>query len=237
MLRLANREDIPEINRVLNHEEVYRWATMGKDLGILDISPAFERVFVLLEPSGGGCIILDPFSEGTFEVHTCILGAFRGKASEAIVQDTLRFVFAETGCMEILTKVPIENKAADLFTRQVGFIRVADASQLRSYQLSIERWPYLDTTLDQFCPPELAVLAMDDYQRRLFGALMLVSSKGFMGKAVSVYNKHARLQGYLPVEVCGMDSLTVGGLAIHFGEDGSFRVEDVCQPQPPEQAS
>ena len=232
MLRLATREDIPEINRVLNHEDVYRWATLGEDMGPLDITPGFDRVFVLLEPNGGGCIILDPFSTATIEVHTCLLPSVRGKASEEIVREALRFVFAETGSMEILTKVSTENKAADLFTRQVGFIRVADGSLLRSYQLTIERWPYLDTTLDQFCPPELAALALDDYQKRLFGALMLVSRKGFMGKAVSVYNKHARLQGFAPVQVCGMDSLTVGGLAIHFGEDGSFRVEDVCQPQP-----
>lgn len=237
MLRLATPQDIPEINRVLNHEDVYRWATMGKDLGPLDITKGFEFLHVLVDDEGGGCVLLDPFSESTFEVHTCLLADHRGKAAESIVRDTLRFVFAETGCMEILTKVPTEHKAADLFTRQVGFIRVADASQLRSYQLSIERWPYLDTTLDAFCPPELEPLAVDEYQKRLFGALMLVSSKGFMGKAVSVYNKHARLQGYLPVEVCGMDSLAVGGLAVHFGEDGSHRVEELCPPQPQVQAS
>lgn len=228
MLRLATLEDTPEINRILNHEEIYPWATMGKMTEPLDIGPAFDKVFVLLEDSGGGCIILDPYSVDTIEVHTCLLEAFRGKESASIVRDTLRFAFAETGCMEILTKVPVNNKAADLFTRTVGFIRVADATELRSYQLSIERWPYLDETLDEFCPPELEDMAVDTYQKRLFGALMLVSSKGFMGKAVSIYNKHARLQGYLPVQVCGMDSLTVGGLAIHFGEDGSFRVEDVC---------
>ena len=229
MLRLATLDDIPEIYRILNHEEIYRWATMGKDMGPLDIAVIFEGVFVLLEDTGGGCIILDPYAEDTFEVHTCLLESFRGKNSAPIVRDTLRFAFAETGCMELLTKVPVDNKAADLFTRQVGFIRVADASELRSYQLTIERWPYLDESLDELCPPALEPLAVDAYQKRLFGALMLVSSKGFMGKAVSIYNKHARLQGYLPVQVCGMDSLTVGGLAIHFGEDGSFRVEDVCQ--------
>lgn len=237
MLRLATPHDIPEINRVLNHADVYRWATMGKDLGPLDVGPAFDKLFVLVDPEGQGCIILDPYDEGTFEVHTCLLEAARGKAAEGIVRDALRFIFAETGCMEILTKVSTDNKAADLFTRQVGFIRVADAAQLRSYQLRIERWPYLDTTLDEFCPPELVPLAMDDYHKRLFGALLLMSSKGFMGKAVATYNLHARLQGYLPVEVCGMDSLTVGGLAVHFGEDGSHRVEELCPPQQPVPAS
>jgi hypothetical protein len=206
-------------------------------MGPLDITKGFEFMHVLLHEGGGGCIILDPFSESTTEVHTCLLESFRGKAAEPIVRDALRFIFSETGCMEILTKVPTEHKAADLFTRQVGFIRVADADRFRSYQLSIERWPYLDTDLDAFCPPELVPLAVDEYQKRLLGALMLVSSKGFMGKAVSVYNKHARLQGYLPVMVCGMDSLAVGGLAVHFGEDGSHRVEELCPPQPQGQAS
>jgi len=238
MLRLATSMDIPEINRILNHPDVYRWATMGKDMGPMDITPAFDQVHVLLEDSGGGCIVLDPYSEDTFEVHTCLLDGFHGKIAEEIARDTVRFVFAETGGMEILTNIQTENKAADLFARQCsGFIRIADAPDLRSYQLRIERWPYLDAGLESFCPAELEPIVLDAHHRRLFGALMLTSRRGFMGKAVAVYNKHARLQGYLPVEVCGLDSLTVGGLTIHFLGNDAYQVGELCQSQSESQAS
>ena len=236
MVKLATVEDIPGINAILNHPEVYRWATMGVDMGTLNIEPGFKNLFTIMVEDGKGCIILDPYSIETMEVHTCLLPSSRGASSEEIVRGVLRFAFAETGCQEILTKVPRENKAADLFTRQTGFVRISDALEVRSYVFPIERWPHLDETLDAFCPPEFTEI-QDPHYRRVMGAMVLMSMKGFMGKAVSVYNKHARLHGFPPMGINGMDSVAVGGRAIHF-EGDSYKVEDLCQPQPlPEQAS
>jgi hypothetical protein len=129
---------------------------MGQDVGPLDIGRAFESVFTLLLEDRKGCIIQDPYSEQTMEVHTCLLPEHRGHEAEEVVKEALRFAFAETGCMELLTKVPLPNKAADLFTRQTGFIRISDSSDGKAYQFSIERWPYLDHSLDELCPPQLA---------------------------------------------------------------------------------
>jgi hypothetical protein len=226
MVKLATIEDIPTINAILNHQDIYRWATMGKQVGPMDITREFSNLFTLLVDDGSGCIVLDPYSEQTVEVHVCLLPSSRGLASEEVVRETLRFVFAETGCTEILTQVPRDHKAADLFTRQVGFVRIADSADLRAYQFTIERWPYQDKTLNMFCPIELDI--EDEHQQLVFGAFMLMSRKGFMGKAVSIYNKHARLHGFAPMAIIGMDSVTVGGRAIHFGVD-TYRVEDLCQ--------
>ncbi len=232
MLRLASQEDIPTINRILNHPGIYSWATMGKAMGPLDITAAFTSVFVLLDEAGQGCVILDPYDTATFEVHTCLLESLRGAEAQKIALETIRFVFAETGGMEILTKVQTANRGADLFARQSGFIRVADAPDLRSYQLTIERWPYLDEGLEQLCPSALSEAASDGHHRRLLGAMTLMGMRGFMGKAAAIYNKHARLQGYPPVQVCGPDSLTVGGLTIHFEQPGCVRVEELCPLSP-----
>jgi hypothetical protein len=228
MVKLAVAEDIPVINAILNCPDIYRWATMGKPVGPLDVTHAFNQLFTLLVDNGeSGCIILDPYSESTMEVHVCLMPACQGHESEEVVKDTLRFVFAETGAMEILTKVPKDHKAADLFTRQVGFVRISDSDDLRAYQFSIERWPYLDESLTEFCPPELAIEIIDHHQQRVMGAFMLMSLKGFMGKAVSIYNKHARLHGFAPMQIIGMDSVLVGGQAIHFGVN-TYRVEVKC---------
>ena len=229
MLRLATLENIPAINRVLNHPEVYPWATMGQDIGPLDIAPSFGSLYVLIAEGDAGCIILDPYDERTMELHTCLLPELRGLPSEEVLRDTLRFVFAETMAMEILTKVPLANKSADLYTRQAGFIRISDSEDGRAYQFDIERWPYQDASLAGICPEELAKGITDPHYLRVLGALVLMGMKGYMGKGVSIFNKHARLHGFPRVDVVGMDSIAVGGRTIHF-EVNTYQVENLCQP-------
>ena len=236
MLRLATPEDIPTINGLLNHPEIYPWATGGQDLGPLDITSGFPALYTLIAETGDGCIILDPYDEQTMELHTCLLPALRGKATDEVLRDTLRFVFAETYAQEILTKVPLNHKAADLYVRQAGFIRISDSQDGRAYQFRVERWPYEDKTLDAQCPAEIGKGATDPHLLRCLGALMLTGMKGYMGKGVSIFNKHARLHGYEPVQIIGMDAVAVGGRAIHF-EANTYRVEDLCQPQPQEPVS
>ena len=231
MLRLATPSDIPAINKVLNHPEIYPWATMGQDMGPLDIGPGFGMLHTLIAEDESGCIILDPYDELTMELHTCLMQALRGKPTEEVLRDTLRFVFAETFAQEIVTKVPANNKAADLYVRQAGFVRISDSSDGHAYQFRIERWPHQDQNLSDLCPEELAEGISDPHHLRVLGALVLTGMKGYMGKGTSFYNKHARLHGFDPVAVIGMDSIAVGGRAIHF-EANTYRVEDLCQPQP-----
>ena len=113
--------------------------------------------------------------------------------------------------------------------RQAGFVRISDSPDGRAYQFRIERWPYQDTTLGELCPKEVAQEVSDPHHLRVLGALTLTGMKGYMGKGVSIYNKHARLHGFGRVLVVGMDSIAVGGRAIHF-EANTYRVEDLCQP-------
>ena len=228
LLKLAKEEDILTINSILNDPSVYTGATLGKDVGPLDIALNFDAVHVLVREDGLGCVILDPYNEYTMEVHTCLLPEARVKDTEQLVHETLCFAFADAAAVELVTRIPVSNKAADLFARQAGFIRISDGEDLRSYQLTVERWPCVDKALSELAPSEFRDLIPDKHFWQVAGAMSLIAKKGFLGHAVAFYNKHARLHGYPRMEVIGLDSILVGGLAIHFDEPDSCRVEGVC---------
>jgi hypothetical protein len=233
MLRVATQEDIQTINSILNHPDVYPGATLGLDVGPLDIGPDFHKVFVLILESGDGCFILDPYDVFTVELHTCLQKTCRGAGSVDIVRRMYRFCFAELAASEVLTRIQTTDKASDLFARQMQFVRISDGDILRNYQLTLDRWPYADDALHQFAPEEFKEILVDSYFKNLAGAVCLMGMKGFLGNACAFYNKHARLNGYPRMDVVGPDSIMVGGLIIHFDEPDRSRVEKLsCQQQP-----
>jgi hypothetical protein len=225
MLRRATPDDIPEINEILNHPSVYPAATLGVNVGYLDITQGFEFLHILMIEGGGGCLILDPYNEMTLELHTCILPEFRGKVAELVAEETLRFAFGILAATRIFTRIQVTNKGADLFARQMGFVRISDGEELRSYEMTVNRWPSQDKHLADLAVPELLVLCPDPHFGKIAGAVCLMANNGYLGHGVALYNEHARLHGYPRMEVCGLDSITVGGLIIHFSERNHPKVE------------
>lgn len=227
MLRRATEDDIPAINEIMNHPSVYKGATLGRDIGPMDVTHAFKALYVLLLESGHGCIILDPYSSTTGEVHTCLKPEARGPGSDKIVMEALRFFFGELALHKLFTRVLVANKPADLFARQAGFVRISDTGEIRSYILPRERWPQVDEELGAILPPALDGILDDTHFRKVLGAACLLGMKGWMGNAVSFYNEHARLHGYPTMEVTTLDSVMVGGRLIHFDVKNTFRVEEM----------
>lgn len=234
MLRRATRDDIPRINEILNHPSVYFGATMGKDIGAMNVEPAFEYLHVLMREDGNGCYIIDPYSDTAGEIHTCFLPEARGVGAEEAGFEAIRFCFASLALHKIYTRVQIENKGTDLYARQAGFVRISDTGDIRSYVLNRERWPQVDKVLAQAAPPGIQALGGDDHFQRLMGAVCMMGMRGWLGNAVAFYNEHARLHGYPRMDVVGLESVLVGGRLIHFDEQDSIRVEVLpCQqPEP-----
>ena len=235
LTRRAGIEDIQIINRILNHPSVYPNATLGRDVGALDIGPQMqaENLFGLMIDGGnGGCIILDPYDETQMEVHSCILPDFRGREAEKIAVEVMRFAFGELGTRKLLTMVQTNNKPADLFARQMGFVRISDGEEFRGYELSEYRWPCQDKELGALAVPEMLTCCPDPHFARICGAMTLRANSGFMGTGVALYNSHARLHGYPRMFVVDMDSILVGDWVVHFAERGNPKVETLTwQPE------
>jgi hypothetical protein len=170
MLKRATPEDIPEINAILNHPDVYPSATLGADVGYLDVTAGFEHMHILLIPDGGGCLLLDPYSELTVELHTCILPAFRGKVAEQVAEETLRFAFGILAATRIFTRIQVTNKGADLFARQMGFVRISDGAELRGYEMTVNRWPSQDKNLQELAIEPMRWMCPDPHFQKIAGA-------------------------------------------------------------------
>ena len=237
MLRRATPEDIPRINEILNHPSVYPGATMGMDVGPLNVEPVFENVVVLMREDGMGHYLLDPYSPHAGEIHTCFLPEARGVGAEEAGFEAIRFCFASLAWQKIYTRVLASNKGADLYVRQAGFVRISDTQGIRSYVLHRDRWPQVDKSLEHAVPLALEALSSEEHFRKTMGAFCLMGMKEFIGNGVAFYNEHARLHGYPRMDVVGPESVLVGGRLIHFEETGSIRVEELtCQQPEPSQA-
>jgi N-acetylglutamate synthase-like GNAT family acetyltransferase len=232
VIRRATNDDIPAINAILNHPSIYPAATLGVDVGALDVTDAMENIHVLLiEEGAGGCLILDPYNHLTLELHTCILPDFRGKLAEVVAEEVLRFAFGQLAAARIFTRIHVTNKGADLFARQMGFVRISDGHELRGYEMTVNRWPSQDKHLAECAIPEMEALVPDPHFGKIAGAFALMANNGFLGNGVALYNEHARLHGYPRMDVPTLDSVLVGGLRIHFSERNNPRVEVMsCQP-------
>ena len=235
MLRRATEADIPRINDILNDPSVYHGATLGMDIGPMDVGPAFQALYVLMFEDGMGCYLIDPYSASAGEIHTCILPGGRGSAAEDAGYEAIRFCFSVLSFQKIYTRILATNKGADLYARNAGFVRISDTGSVRGYVLNRERWPQVDKSLHLALPPLLVGICPDEHFQRTLGAACLMGMKGWMGNAVAFYNEHARLHGYPRMDVVGPDSVLVGGRLIHFDGQDLIRVEELCLPPEPSQ--
>lgn len=69
----------------------------------------------------GGVFILTPESSKCWQVHTCILPTHRGEKAIKAATECRDWMFNNTPCLTIITKVPVFNKAAKKLALNAGF--------------------------------------------------------------------------------------------------------------------
>ena len=111
--------DAVEVNLILNHPEVLPWVT--SDNNKLDAGNfiADKTNYALM--ADGGCFLCNWLGGLVYEVHTNFLPDARGQNAVRAARDGLFYMFITTPCMEVVTRVPVDNVAADIFTRKMGF--------------------------------------------------------------------------------------------------------------------
>jgi hypothetical protein len=111
--------DAAEINAVLNHPSVLPWVIVP-GLTTLDMTPVVaDRRNVLLMAEHGG-LIFEHQLDGIFEVHAQFLPEGRGRHAVQAATEAVSWMFANTECQKVVTRVPDGNVAASALARRVG---------------------------------------------------------------------------------------------------------------------
>lgn len=132
-MRLERTQDAELIKAIVTHDSI--WPHVSED-GVPRETWApliHETIYQLLIVDGDkivGMFILAPFTSTTWEVHTCTLPECRGDKARDATKLCAEWMFENTPCLHIITKVPAYNKPAyklaiDTGLRNIGVIESA----------------------------------------------------------------------------------------------------------------
>lgn len=225
---LRRTMDATFLNEVANHPDVrpYLGAPQVPTLDLTQIVQDPGNV-VLVNEHGGW--VLHPIMPTVYELHTMFLPEGRGRAYFAAAKEALRYVFAQTDCLEIVTKCPDDNGPARMAASLVGFRErfrrdgawkawdqdpEAPPQVGLSFQVfSVDDWFVRDkaclaagrefhAALEEAkvaAGSELPVHPEDDAHDRAVGAAALMIKAGQTDKGVAFYNRWAIFAGYATI--------------------------------------
>jgi len=211
--------DPTELNRIANDPAVRQW--LGGD-GIADLTDMVsEPTNIALISEAGGFVCVN-HGAGRYEVHSLFSPRRSGQAAIHAMRDGLAYMFASTPCVELLTKVPVDNLAAKGLARLAGFTSQfeslsgwnAESQKLTAfYSLTVEKWAlasqeakamgeWFHTWLDTIrTNKQDAAYHKDPSHNAMVGATIGMLQAGLLWKAVSCYNRWALWAGYETVTV------------------------------------
>lgn len=221
------------LNRVANDPEVRPW--LGEGPAEIDLSQVIaNHLNIALEAPHGGWVLINQ-GDGAFELHTMFLPAGRGASYARHAQLALQWLFTRTEAVEIRTKIPDTNLAANTAARLAGFHEVFrregiwDDGEGNFCGCSFQK-----LTIDDWIMGNAHALAVgkefhanmdaqreehakhpdDDVHNRYAGAAVMMMTEGLIGKAISVYNRWAVFAGYVPIKQIGLHLIDIGDAVI-----------------------
>lgn len=112
--------DAGAANAILNHPQVRPYIADEAD-GYVDVSKQLAAGNVLALRGEHGLFMVYKYDVGIWETHTAVLPEGRGAWALAFAKAGATFMFTQTDCAEIMTRVPQGHIAAKALTDAVGF--------------------------------------------------------------------------------------------------------------------
>ncbi|HKS71094.1 MAG TPA: hypothetical protein VJQ45_11765 [Ktedonobacterales bacterium] len=248
MSQLVRRSfDAAFFSRVANDPSVRPWlggASGADDASPLDFSSLLENpAVVALQAEGGGWVFV-PILPGSYEVHTLFLPEGRGAKHMRAAREGFRYMFAETDCLEILTKCPDDNGPARHASSLLGFrerfrreaawkpgvgisYRAFTLDDWTARDAECLRWgrtfhQALEAAKDLHPAPRPAHVD-DEAHDRAVGASILMALASQADKAEGAFNRWAAFAGYAPVRRLSPTLWDVGDGIVELRE-GELRV-------------
>lgn len=216
--------DAGEINQILNDPSV------GPLLSVPGIE-TFDVTAIVADPcnvvlmADGGGVLFCWHEPGFYEVHTAFLKAARGRHAIQASLAAYRYMFTQTDCVTLWTRVPATNPAAERFCQIVGATKEFDrhavwptadgAVDMSFWSLRYDDWvrktPSLMVSGRRFHERLMEERARHGHQEALHvdedchdlhvGACAEMVYGGQLDKAVILYNRWAKFSGYGQIQL------------------------------------
>lgn len=115
-MRIERTTDADLVRSVVTHPEIYPFISDDHSPAVEDYAPPVaDGIYWLACYSGNalaGLFMAHPWNGITYEIHTCILPAFRGVRAREATAAVLAWIFSNTNCLKLVTHVPVWNEAA-----------------------------------------------------------------------------------------------------------------------------
>tara|TARA_B100000949_G_C14283633_1_gene453078 strand:+ start:2812 stop:3510 length:699 start_codon:yes stop_codon:yes gene_type:complete len=215
------------LDRIGNDPGVRPW--LGGDVPA-DFSTALDNIDNVALVSDAGGFVFFNHGAGRYEVHSLFSPSRPRQSAVRAMRDALVYMFTSTPCVELVTKVPIDNRAALGLARLAGFKKRFDGTrnwsrdvekQIGFYGLNLESWALRSRDalrLGQWFHVALETLKTatqspahpeDGVHDHIVGATIEMLRSGLLWKAVSFYNQWASWAGYEVIDVLSEKPLVV----------------------------
>lgn len=120
-------DDTKYLNRIIHHPSIYPFITddyapfVEPKQGRLGETFLKSDLYWVLSPAKGAVFILTPRSFTTYEVHTLILPAHRGRKAVNLGKEATKWFFENSTCEKLISWCPVTNPKAKLYAQLVGF--------------------------------------------------------------------------------------------------------------------
>lgn len=234
-MKIADRTDSPQIDRIMADPSVVEGAALG-DTGL-----NAERLFdlgctILLDDHG--CFVLKPLNQTQVDVHTMFEKGHRGVYASTCVKDGLLWVFTATDVMQVFTKVAHSQKGVKFFTCAMGFSRYDEDEQFTYYKLDLLDWIKQSPELHKEGHELQSVFRPDrepDHKMPFLDKMLGFASKciknGLLFRGVGIYNPIAEthLWPLLLVKSVNPIRIEYDDLTIDWADNQPVVAEDTCQ--------
>lgn len=229
-LELERCYDPTAINSVLNDPSVRPHIAPADVEGLMDATQTVVNPLNvwLWTPLGG--FLYEWQGQGTYEVHTQFLPEGHGMVAMRLAKKSIKYMFTQTDCVEILTRVPEYNTPAKGLAKAVGFQHdfyrpgawrrpSGDMESVEHMLLTWRDWirttPSLAEAGEQFHNRLDLLLSAgashgpDNYHDRVVGATLAGLCPAALDKSLFLYNRWARSAGYAAVQLLSRSPVVV----------------------------
>jgi len=122
LMVISRTFDTEIIKRIFTDPDNYNFLTDDGSAEVEEYEPLIhESLYYLLLGEDDGIVLLQPTNSISLDAHICMSTKCRGKKAIAYGIEAVKWVFKNTGCHKINTRIPFYNRKVLHYAVAVGF--------------------------------------------------------------------------------------------------------------------